>query len=117
MENLLSIDTQLLKKSALLFRAINHPFRQEILQLLHGQGRVSVTGIYTAFRIEQSVASQQLAILRKAGLVQAIRDGKNVYYAVHYERLTELHEAAKMLEGDCRINVPKRRKSASLASV
>lgn len=117
MQNLLSIDTQLLKKTALVFRAINHPFRQEILQLLHRQGRVSVTGIYTAFGIEQSVASQQLAILRKAGLAQAVRDGKNVYYAVCYERLTALHKAAGTVVGDSRIKVPARRKSASLASV
>ena len=41
-------------------------------------------------RLEQSVASQHLAILRKAGIVSTQRDGKFIYYSVNFKRLEEI---------------------------
>jgi DNA-binding transcriptional ArsR family regulator len=60
---------------------------------------MTVTEIYVKLRLEQSVASQHLAILRKAGFVDTLRDGKFIYYSVNYERLAEAHEFAKQLLG------------------
>ena len=90
----LEIDSLVLQKAALTYRAINHQLRQQILQLLHKNGRMMVTSIYVKLRIEQSVASQHLAILRRAKLVVAEREGKNVYYSVNYPRLTQLHSVS-----------------------
>jgi DNA-binding transcriptional ArsR family regulator len=95
----LKIDVLQLKKAALILRAINHKLRQQILKLLHQHGRMTVTEIYVKLRLEQSVASQHLAILRKAGFVDTLRDGKFIYYSVNYERLAEAHEFAKQLLG------------------
>jgi DNA-binding transcriptional ArsR family regulator len=50
-------------------------------------------------RLEQSVASQHLAILRKAGFVKTDRDGKFIYYSVNTERLEELNKFVKELVG------------------
>ena len=87
----LKIDIIQLKKAALILRAVNHKLRQQILRLIHQSGKMTVTEIYVKLRLEQSVASQHLAILRKAGYVNTVRDGKFIYYSVSQERLTQVH--------------------------
>ena len=93
----LEIDSLSLQKAALHYRAINHKLRQQILQLLHRNERLMVTSIYVKLRIEQSVASQHLAILRRAKLVNAKREGKSIYYAVNYPQVLQLHATAEKL--------------------
>jgi DNA-binding transcriptional ArsR family regulator len=87
----LKVDVIQLKKAALILRAINHKLRQQILKLIHQQGKITVTEIYVKLRLEQSVASQHLAILRKAGFVITVRDGKFIHYSVNYDRLDQVH--------------------------
>jgi DNA-binding transcriptional ArsR family regulator len=101
MENFSSVNVDLynLKKAALVLRAINHKLRQQILKLIDESGKMTVTEIYVKLRLEQSVASQHLAILRKAGFVKTDRDGKFIYYSVNAERLEELNKFVKDLVG------------------
>lgn len=70
------------KLSARIFRAINHPLRQKILQLVHKNKAMSVTDLYVSMRVKQSVASQHLAILLKAEFVKTHRDGKKNFYSL-----------------------------------
>ncbi|MER3465465.1 MAG: transcriptional regulator [Chitinophagaceae bacterium] len=91
----LKIDVVQLKKVALIFRAINHKLRQQMMRLIHA--KITVTEIYVKLRLEQSVASQHLAILRKAGLVNTTRDGKFIYYSVNQDRLDQLHKVTNEL--------------------
>ncbi|HUC80391.1 MAG TPA: metalloregulator ArsR/SmtB family transcription factor [Flavisolibacter sp.] len=93
----LKIDAIQLKKAALVFRAINHKLRQQIIKFVNQHGKITVTQIYVKLRLEQSVASQHLAILRKAGFVTTERDGKFIYYSVNHNRLTEVHKIAQDL--------------------
>lgn len=86
-EQLVRLDLLQLKKSAILLRAINHKLRQDILQWINEKGRVTVTELYIQLRLEQSVASQHLAVLRKAGFVKTTREGKYIYYSVNIERM------------------------------
>jgi DNA-binding transcriptional ArsR family regulator len=95
--NDLKIDVIQLKKAALVLRAVNHKLRQQILKLIYQNGKMTVTEIYIKLRLEQSVASQHLAILRKAGFVTTIRDGKFIYYSVNEERLSEVHGFIRQL--------------------
>lgn len=88
----LKIDVIQLKKAALILRAVNHKLRQQIMKLIHQNGKMTVTEIYVKLRLEQSVASQHLAILRKAGYVNTLRDGKFIFYSVNYERLDQVHK-------------------------
>ena len=85
------------KKAYLVIRSINHKLRQQILQLLHDNQRLTVTELYVKLRLEQSVASQHLAILRRNGIVTTERDGKYIHYSVNYERLNEVKELAGRL--------------------
>src|ERR687898_68672 len=88
----LKIDIVQLKKAALILRAVNHKLRQQILKLISEHDRMTVTEIYVKLRLEQSVASQHLAILRKAGFVATLRDGKFIYYSVNHQRLEQVHQ-------------------------
>lgn len=88
----LKIEVLRIKKTALILRAINHKLRQQILKLIEEQGKITVTELYLTLRLEQSVASQHLAILRKSGFVNTSRDGKFIYYSVNHDRLEELNK-------------------------
>ena len=88
----LKIDLLNVKKAALILRAVNHKLRQQILKIIDEQGKMTVTEIYVKLRLEQSVASQHLAILRKAGFVKTARDGKFIFYAVNVKRLQDLNQ-------------------------
>jgi DNA-binding transcriptional ArsR family regulator len=86
----LKLDLIELKKSAMVLRALNHKLRQQILLLINESQKITVTDIYIKLRLEQSVASQHLSILRKAGFVNTTREGKYIYYSVNTERIAEL---------------------------
>lgn len=88
--NAVKIDFLQVKKSSLILRALNHKLRQQILKLLEEQSKLTVTEIYIQLRLEQSVASQHLAILRRAGIVKTKREGKFIYYGLHHQRLLEI---------------------------
>lgn len=88
----LKVDLLNVKKASLVLRAINHKLRQQILKLIDEQSKITVTEIYIKLRLEQSVASQHLAILRKAGFVNTERDGKFIYYTVNANRIEELNQ-------------------------
>ena len=88
----LKLDLIGLKKSALILRAINHKLRQQIMKLINENEKMTVTEIYIQLRLEQSVASQHLAILRRAGFVKTDREGKFIYYSVNAGRLEEVNK-------------------------
>jgi len=88
----LKVDLLNVKKAALVLRAVNHKLRQQILKLIDEHGKMTVTELYVKLRLEQSVASQHLAILRKAGFVRTTRDGKFIYYAVNTSRMLDLNK-------------------------
>jgi len=95
--NTLKVDLLNVKKASLVLRAINHKLRQQILKLIDEQGKITVTEIYVKLRLEQSVASQHLAILRKAGFVNTERDGKFIYYTINTNRIEELNQFVESL--------------------
>lgn len=88
----ITLDLLNLKKVALILRALNHKLRQQIIRLIDENEKITVTEIYTHLRIEQSVASQHLAILRKAGIVETSRNGKFIFYSVNTKRVQELNQ-------------------------
>jgi DNA-binding transcriptional ArsR family regulator len=69
----------------------------QILQLVHKKGRMVVTDIYTKLKIEQSLASQHLAILRNEGIVTTERKERFIYYSINYQRIKELEAFAGQL--------------------
>lgn len=76
----------------MILRALNHELRQQIIDLLYKEGSLNVTDIFVNLRVEQSVASQHLAILRKANIVVRERKGKFIHYDVDRDRLKRINE-------------------------
>ena len=76
-----------LKKAIDTLRAVKHPLRQQIINKIESEGLINVTQLIASFDLVQSVVSQQLAILRNAGVVIAKRDGKQVFYSINLERI------------------------------
>jgi DNA-binding transcriptional ArsR family regulator len=93
----LQIEFFSLKKTSLVFRAVNNKIRLQILNLLHENSKMTVTALFQKLRLDQSATSQHLAALRKAGFVNTERDGKCIYYSINYKRLEELHHSAAQL--------------------
>lgn len=91
------LDYAELRKAVLVLRAVNHKLRQRMINLLEESQRMTVTDIYIKLRLEQSVASQHLAILRKAGVVKTDRQGKYIYYSLDNERLTQISRLVEEL--------------------
>lgn len=86
-----SINQLEIKKAMIQVRAINHKLRQVMLQYIGQHDKITVTEIFQHLLLEQSVASQHLAILRKAGFVKTKREGKFIYYTVNRQRLLDLN--------------------------
>ena len=89
-EALKNMDYLKIKKAALVLRAINHKLRQLILKTIDEHKRITVTELYVKLRLEQSVASQHLAILRKADIVNTVREGKFIFYTINEKRIEEI---------------------------
>ncbi len=93
------LDYTELRKAVLVLRAVNHKLRQRIIDLLDTGESMTVTDIYIKLRLEQSVASQHLAILRRAGVVITERHGKFIYYSVNNDRLGQISKLVGDLAG------------------
>jgi len=85
---------KLARLEADLFRALGHPTRLRILQLLRREERC-VCEILEALQLEQSNVSQHLAVLRQAGLVASRRDGMRVMYSLGNPRLNGVLDAGR----------------------
>ena len=88
-----------LRKAVLVLRAVNHDLRQQMIALLLEHERLTVTDIYIKLRLEQSVASQHLAILRRAGVVNTQREGKYIHYSINDDRLGQISRLVDQLAG------------------
>ncbi len=91
------VDFVNLKKAAMILRALNHKLRQQIIRILDENKKLTVTELYVQLRLEQSVASQHLAILRRAGIVKTERDGKFIYYTVNNSRISDIMKSVDEL--------------------
>lgn len=95
--NAMKIDGKQLNNASLIIRAIKHPLRKEIIELIDAKGALTVTEIFISLRIEQSVASQHLAVLREADWLETKRQGKYVFYNVNYQRFEQLNAVLELL--------------------
>ncbi len=94
--------------SAKLFKALMHPARLEILEILR-DGEHCVCHIEAALGYRQAYISQQLSVLREAGLVQDRRDGWNVHYRVTQPQVFALLDVASAMVGGVRQSAQRMR--------
>lgn len=78
------------------FRMLGHPVRIRVLELLQ-EGPLPVRDLLTAIDVEPSSLSQQLAVLRRSGIVTSSRDGSTVVYQLAGGDVTDLMRAARRI--------------------
>lgn len=83
-----------LERTATFLKAIAHPMRLAILDLLSDGGSKSVTQIYQRLGLEQAVASHHLGLLKTKGVLNSKRVGKNIYYSLKSDKLVDLLKIA-----------------------
>jgi ArsR family transcriptional regulator len=86
----------LFRAKAELFRTLGHPVRVRVLELLQ-EGPRAVRELLTEIDVEPSNLSQQLAVLRRAGLVTSARDGTLVVYSLSTADVAELLAAGRRI--------------------
>ncbi|MCB0604469.1 MAG: helix-turn-helix transcriptional regulator [Saprospiraceae bacterium] len=80
-----TIDNEKLQVSSDILRALAHPLRLKILEFIDKYQNINVNKIYNTLKIEQSITSQHLKILRNSGVVITEKEGKFVHYHINYE--------------------------------
>ena len=88
----LVLDITKLEMAASKLRAIAHPMRIAVIDLLNNKQKLSVTEIYNALNIEQASASHHLNILKNKGVLVSKREGKKIFYSLKSVTLTEIIE-------------------------
>ncbi|HST82294.1 MAG TPA: metalloregulator ArsR/SmtB family transcription factor [Kineosporiaceae bacterium] len=79
-----------------LFRTLGHPVRIRVLELLY-EGPRPVHELLAEIEVEPSNLSQQLAVLRRAGLVTSSRDGSTVLYTLSTPDVADLMRSARAI--------------------
>lgn len=91
---------------AQIFKVLTHPARLSILDILR-DGEHCVCHIEAYLGLRQAYISQQLSVLREAGLVQDRRDGWNIFYHVVDARIYEVLDSVRRITGQTHIEVKK----------
>ena len=81
---------------AAFFRALAHPVRIRILEILTS-GEKNVQELQAALGVEQPVVSQQLAVLRSNNIVAGRKEGASVWYSVRDPLIAELLHTARRI--------------------
>lgn len=79
-----------------LFRSLGHPVRIRVLELLQDRPR-PVRELLAEIEVEPSNLSQQLAVLRRTGLVTSARVGTTAIYALSTPDVADLMRAARRI--------------------
>lgn len=90
MSQLNSLNIELLEQSANMLRALAHPQRIEILNMLQQSEKLTVGEIQTNLNITQSSTSHHLGILKDKGILNSKREGKNIYYELKHKKLSQI---------------------------
>ena len=79
-----------LTKAAECLKALAHPRRLQIIQLLLGGKRYTVMEIKQTFGLTQSTATANLQFLQRSGLLTRSKSGRSVYYEIAEPQLQDM---------------------------
>ncbi|MDX1909439.1 MAG: metalloregulator ArsR/SmtB family transcription factor [Bacteroidia bacterium] len=78
-----------MERTASSLKAIAHPARLAVIELLKDGKRLTVTQIHMALGLEQAVTSQHLSILKDKNILDSRRQGKHSYYFLKHTCIIE----------------------------
>ncbi len=84
-----NLDQAKLEAAAAKLRAISHPARIAILEMLADK-ELCVTDIYTNLKLDQATTSHHLNVLKNSGILESQRKGKMIFYSLKFQSLTDI---------------------------
>jgi len=84
---ILKIDASELQERAEMLKAMAHPTRIAMIEMLYEDKELTVSEIHNTLEIEQAVASNHLGILKSKNIVKCHRDGKKMYYSLKMQNV------------------------------
>ncbi|MHC1703330.1 MAG: ArsR/SmtB family transcription factor [Tenuifilaceae bacterium] len=90
MQQIRELKVDQLEQAVNMLKAIAHPMRISIINLLEDGRKMTVTEIHEKLKIEQSTTSHHLGILKDKGVLSSKRDGKNTLYFLRNENLGKI---------------------------
>jgi DNA-binding transcriptional ArsR family regulator len=84
------IESDKLDRAAYVLKAVAHPTRINIIDLLDQEKELSVTELSELLQCEQSLLSHHLTNMRDKGILSVRRDGKNMYYSLTDKTITKI---------------------------
>lgn len=84
------VNKKTLERTANSLKAIAHPIRLAMIDLLKDGNSLNVTQIYQSLDLEQAVASQHLSILKEKGILSSKRQGKHSFYFISHASISEI---------------------------
>jgi DNA-binding transcriptional ArsR family regulator len=90
------VSTPLYQLKAEFFKTLGHPARIRVLELLSERDR-TVAEMLPEVGLEPAHLSQQLAVLRRANLVTARKEGSSVRYSLTSPHVAELLAVARLI--------------------
>ncbi len=91
-------EKQKLEKASRMLRTLSHPLRMAMVDMLIREKKMSVTQIHEELHIEQAIASQHLAVLKKCGIVDLEKEGKNCFYYLSQPLIQRIIDLVKTCE-------------------
>jgi ArsR family transcriptional regulator len=86
-------------RQARLFKVLTHPARLAILDILRSE-EACVCHLEALLHHRQAYISQQLMVLREAGLIEDRREGWNVFYRIADPSVFQVIDAARLALGE-----------------
>lgn len=94
-----NVENNELHAASIILRAIAHPLRLKMIAFIDKNKSITVNKIFTSLNMDQSIASQQLNILRTANLVKTKREGKYIYYSLNYANIERVNGLIEKFRG------------------
>jgi len=92
------LDYKRLEEAASKLKALAHPMRVAIIELLDSRKEMSVTEIYQYLEIEQAAASHHLNILKSRDVLKSTRRGKKTFYSIKPNSVLKIIECVSHCE-------------------
>jgi ArsR family transcriptional regulator len=89
------LTSEQLERAASMLKAVAHPMRLSILQLLEREGKLSVNEICDKLSTEQSLTSHHLSNMKLKGILSCEREGQRILY---YVKIVELSNLLRCME-------------------
>jgi ArsR family transcriptional regulator len=94
-------DDEIYERQAQICKAFAHPGRLRILDLL-GKGERGVSALQSELGISKTSISQQISVLKSAGVIVTRRNGKQIYCSL---AIPEVKEACQLIRGVLRAQI------------